>query len=239
MRTIVKLMGLVLAVSAVTYASLIPIGFVSEGGTGLGNVDTILTIMSPGATTTATGCVGLNAAGNEATGSGVCPAGFTGGNEQAINNTYAATDLFTDPALNFANIVLMFNPSEPPPALSIRLDNLALVLYAPTTGTILESFTLAEPFDTEAIAQGTGQAGWGFALDPGQSAAANAIWAANPGVVIGAAANVSDATGGPETFYITTREGAAVIPEPMSMALFGTGLLAIAIARARKARRTS
>jgi hypothetical protein len=77
------------------------------------------------------------------TGSAACPGGgpnggapFLGGNEQAPNNTFSASALgLTD----FNNLRIIFNPSEPQNASSISLDNLALTLWNPANGFILDA----------------------------------------------------------------------------------------------------
>src|ERR1700730_11466197 len=95
------------------FASLISLGPISLGGQGLGSVQTILTIQSPGSSTTETGCVASGAGGVLVAGAAACPGGgpfgggaFVGGNEQAQNNTFSASALgLTD----FNNLRIVFN----------------------------------------------------------------------------------------------------------------------------------
>ena len=76
----------------------------------MGAVQTALTFTSPGASTTESGCVAAGIGGTTVTGPAACPAGFAGGDELAINNTYTAASLgLTD----FNNLQVIFNPVEP------------------------------------------------------------------------------------------------------------------------------
>ena len=79
------------------------------------------------------------------TGSGACPAGFTSGNEQAINNTYSASSIGLK---NFADLQVIFNPVEPQNAAgqTLTIDDLALTLWNPTNGTLLATYKIAAPY---------------------------------------------------------------------------------------------
>ena len=134
MKNIAAILVSILGIcSSNAFASLISLGPVSLGGQGLGSVQTILTIQSPGSSSTETGCVASGIGGVLVTGAAACPGGgpfggpsFPGGNEQAQNNTFSASALgLTD----FNNLRIIFNPSEPANAPSISLDNLALTLW--------------------------------------------------------------------------------------------------------------
>jgi len=214
------------------FADLISMGAIPLTGQGLGHVNTVLTVQSSGSETIESGCVGAGVGGTLVIGIAKCPGAgpnggnpFTGGNEQ----TGAGQDgVFQASALgltNFINLRIIFNPSEPGGggANSITLDNLALTLWSPTTGLILDARYVAGPpvfFPTSD--PGTGNAGFGFALDGSQAGILNGILAANPDLYIGLSANVSSAQGGPETFSIGTvvPEPAAFVPIALVMAVF-------------------
>lgn len=212
------------------FATLLSLGPVSLGGQGLGSVQTVLTIQSPGNSSNETGCVGSGVGGALVLGAAACPGGgpfgggaFAGGNEQAINNTFSASALgLTD----FNNLRIIFNPSEPQNAPSISLDNLALTLWNPATGLILDARYIAAPVLFASADPGAGNAGFGFKLDAAQASAENGILAAFPNLRIGLAANASLATGGPETFSIGA---AATIPEPSFFGLVALGLAGFAL----------
>lgn len=231
-KTYTAITALTLWGASASYASLIPLGAVPSGGSGLGAVTTVLTFTSPASSSNETGCVGAGAGGTAITGSSVCPsATFTGGNEQAVNNVFStATVGFT----NFGDLQLIFNASEPGSAPGITLNNLALTIYN-SAGVLQQTHTLAAPYVISDAFSGVGNAGFGFMLDSTEAAQANALLTANPGAVfyIAAAANASEATGGLETIFVRTTAAAAAVPEPVSSWLVGGGLLVLGLLRKR------
>jgi len=234
-----KITMLVVAGSNLLFGSLVAIGPVPSSGSGLGNVNTALTFSSPGNSSTETGCVGAGLAGVKITGSAACPAGFLGGNEQAINNTFSATQLAL---LNFSNLQVIFNASEPGNTAQqgITVDLLALTLWNPTTGGLLGTFSTTAPFVITDAFSGVGNAGYGFRLDEEQALSANQLLAAFPNLFLGVSANASSATGGQETVSLRVVTGGGgtppseVIPEPGTYALVGIGLISAAYWNRRK-----
>ena len=91
MKIIFGLVGLLCG--QLSFATLVPLGAVSLSSQGLGAVNTVLTFTSPAATTFESVCVGAGVLGVLVTGAGACPAGYTSGNEQAINTNYSAAGL--------------------------------------------------------------------------------------------------------------------------------------------------
>jgi PEP-CTERM motif len=87
-----------------------------------------------------------------------------------------------------------------------------------------------------ARTRGVGNAGFFFALDAAQAANANLLLAANPDLLIGLAANASDATGGLETFSVGAVGGTAV-PEPTTITLLGLSLVGLHLVTRKRARR--
>src|SRR3989442_7963450 len=83
---LVAAVGVILMVGALNTvsANLILIAPENFSGTGLGAVNTILTITSPGATTNEQGCVGRSTAG--------CPAGSTNGAGDVIGGTLGGNE---------------------------------------------------------------------------------------------------------------------------------------------------
>jgi hypothetical protein len=216
------------------FAALIPIDVVPISGAGLGTINTALTFTSPGASSAESGCVAAGVGGAEVTGPGACPAGFVGGDELAINNTYSAASLgVTD----FNNFQVIFSAIEPGNAadMGITVDSLALTLWDPATGLILDAKYTAAPYVITDADPGVGNAGYGFKLDAGDAADFNLLLANFPNLFIGVAANASDsiggATAGPETISFRVTDATTVIPEPSTYALVGIAFAAVALLR--------
>lgn len=217
--------------SSTVFGALIPVGEVPLTGQGLGNVMTLLTFTSPNNETTESGCVAGGVGGEKVTGSGACPFGIDGGNEQAINNVYTAAQVgITD----FADIQLIFNASENnnDADRSITIEALALTLWDPANGDLVGAFYLENSYFIADPRPGAGNAGFGFQLDAEQAQAANDVFTAFPNLRIGVAATASDATGGLETISVrslnTGGGGPSEIPEPATYALAISALAGMA-----------
>ena len=169
------------------------------------------------------------------TGSGACAAGFSGGNEQAANNTYSASSLGL---VNFADLQIIFNAAEPGKD-SITLDDMALTLWNPTNGAMLGSFKIAAPYVIDSADPGTGNAGFGFVLDSAQAHAANLLLDTTPSLYLGISAKASNAKGSHETISIRTTgvtpRDVPEVPEPSTIGLLGAGLGGLALMRWRRA----
>lgn len=226
-----------LAGAGAAQADLVLLGPVDMQGTGLGNVNTVLTIQSPGSSTTESGSVGLTGTGALA----------VGGDTLAINQTRTITQAG---ATSAANLRIVFNAQEPGNAAAnpITLNNLVLTIYSPTGTPLFTSGPLSgAPLNFSATQVGTGNAGFVFGLNAAQSAQAQTAAFSGAGFgsnMIGLSASASNATGGPETFFVTNVGGpgglpplVGPIPEPGTVALLATGLLALGgITRRRKER---
>ncbi len=188
-------------------ASLEYLGQLDITGTGLGNVNTLLTIQSPRNTTTETGSVSWNGSTS-----------VTTGDTQAINNTLLLSGLGT----SASNLLIVFNPSEPGNAAnnSITLNNLVATIYSPTGDALWNSGTFSS-ITYPTTDNGTGTAGFLFGLDSTQSAEAQTFWdGANR---LGLSASASLATGGHETFFATTSQ-VSPVPEPSTYLMLFSGL---------------
>ena len=215
-------------------ADLISLGPGTLGGQGLGSVLTVLTMQSPGASTTESGCVAGGVGGVTVITAAACPGAgpnggtaFTGGNNIAINVARSATSLnLTD----FHDLRILFNADEPGAAATngITLTNLSLTLWNPANGQILDArYIAAPPVSFASTNPGIGNAGFFFGLDNTQANTLNGILAAFPAAVLGLSANASDATGGPETFSFGVVASRTSVPEPTTLVLLGFGITAI------------
>ncbi len=199
-------------------ATLEYLGPVDLTGTGLGNVNTLLTIQSPSNTTTESGSVSWDGTSN-----------VTTGDTQAINNTLALSSLGT----SASDLRIIFNASEPGNVAnnSVTLDNLVATIYSPT-GTALWNSGSFSSITFPTTDNGTGTAGFSFGLDATQSAQAQTFFdGANR---LGLSAVASSATGGHETFFATTAQ-ASPVPEPETygMLLAGLGIVGFVSRRRR------
>ncbi len=177
-------------------AGLQYMGPVDQQGTGLGHVATVLTIQNHDVES---GCVAWNGSGDiMGPGAPACPGGIPGGDEktgasQTLTRTLAELGSPTADTLQ-----IIFNANEPGSNRHLRLEALSLRISSPSGAILLEA-ALAAPMDIEATDSGVGSAGWAFGL---VNAAGTESAFADGGNRVGLAAMVSDADGGPETFYL-------------------------------------
>lgn len=190
-------------------AELQYLGTVDLGGTGVGNVSTILTIQ---ADPTESGSVGLDAFGNQ-----VITGDAKTGASQTLVRSLSGLGVTTA-----ADLRIVFNPNEPAGG-SIDLNDLLLTIYSPT-GTVLFDSGVFSPISFSETFSGTGNSGFMFGLDSTQAAQAqSAAFSGDFGSnLVGLSATVGMSAGGPETFF-----GVAAVPEPSTYAMVALGLLGL------------
>src|SRR6185437_16671318 len=226
---------LMLGAPSITFANLAEVGSVNLKGTGFGNVNTILTVqaLGRGMGGTESGCVGIDSAGKQMIGSSICQGNNPGGNEKPPNKfphnqTFVISDAST--------LAIVFNTDQPG-GRAITLDNLVVVLYNANGKVGFTSGNFASPisFASTSFETGIGKSGWEFMLDATQAAQAQA--AIDAGFdILGLSSTISGASGGPETFFLTTGNAPtpAPAPEPASLLLLGSGLVLTGTVMRRK-----
>ena len=201
-------------------------------GTGLGTVNTVLTIGSSGS-----GCVGRI---------GGCPEGTLNSTPsdvlRVIGGTLGGNELTGDaetktvpgsalPSSSASDLRIVFNPSEPDAEGlgSITVADLRVTIYNADGSVQFSSGALPAPVVFADATGGVGQAGFFFKLDGVQAAAAGAIAADDR---IGLSSTLINAQGAPDAFIVTAVTGGnGVIPEPATILLVGTALIGMATYR--------
>jgi hypothetical protein len=225
-------------------ASLILETFQQISGTGLGTVPTLVTFQNNG---TETGCFGSNGAGSALSGGTCTPGGDTKtGNSQAQLQPLSAAGITG--AVNFGLIFNAVQPASGP----LEVTNITVAFYDPTGKNLLfESSGLfcqtsaGGPIVSvgsgcllTSTGSGTGNSGFLVILDANQQALATAAGAfSSTGNMVGVSAAAGGAggasAGGGETIFLANSGGVSTVPEPISLALTGAGLLGLSLFRRR------
>lgn len=200
-RPTLVLLALLLAAflpAATVDASLILTSPDETSGTGLGAVNTVLTVDATGSTDES-GCVAYNGT-MDVVGPAACPAGIPGGDEQAQTQTRSLSEVGLTSAFNLR---LVFNYSEPQSddvIDDIDLEELVLTIFD-TDGSVCFTSGPFTPITFADTFSGTGTSGFVFRLDAQQAAAAQPCFD-DPNRRIGLAAELARADSGLETFFI-------------------------------------
>lgn len=201
-------------------------------GTGLGNVSTVLTLQGQGNATFEQGSVSYNGSADVLSGDA------KSGASQTTTRTIDEVGL-----TSASDLRIVFNAQEPGnEANSILLTNLSLSIFSPAGALLFNSGSLTDaPINFSDTFTGTGNSGFVFALDAEQAAAAQAAgFSGDYGDNrIGLFASLSNATGGPETFFVANAGGGVTppIPEPETYALMLAGLGVVGFVARRRRRR--
>lgn len=228
-------LGMLAVPFAAARADLVFGGIVTVGGTGLGTVNTVLTIQN---SPTEQGCVGFSAGGDvignftTASQSG-CPSGVNTDVKTGASQTQ--TRSLSDASITSgSNFAILFNAVEPS-GNSISLDGLVATFYNGTTGALLFSavYTGTNPLTFPTTQTGTGNTGALFTLNAAEAAQLQSfittLGVGNVRVGLGASAGTpANSEGGNETFFIFNNGLATVVPEPSTVVLTASGMLGLA-----------
>jgi hypothetical protein len=201
------------------YADLVFVTNIDVTGTGLGAVNTVVTVLESGPGTES-GCINQNGTFTP------CLFGLQGGDNQAINNVVPLSNIAT----SFAAVV---NLNETGQDLSVVLTDLYLTFC---NGAACHNAQYLGPDITLTSGEGTGlgQSGFTFALNPAEYAIVSAL---GPNLTIsGGVQFLAGSQGaGPETLHVI-QTAPPTVPEPTSLLLLGAGLTALATFRKRLVR---
>jgi hypothetical protein len=187
-------------------------------GCGPDRAPHVLSIQSQGNSSDATGAVARSSSGDVRTGDWQ-----RGSNTQTI----ALTEIGLT---NASNLAIFFDINEPngQNRSTVTLNSLVLTAYNSAGTAVFSASLISGPLTLDQLGNGQGTSDYVFTLDAAAAARLQAAINADPNLFLGLAASVSDAQGGPESFFIGNRTGAPEpIPEPATLLLLATGIAGV------------
>jgi hypothetical protein len=139
---------------------------------------------------------------------------------------------------NAGNIQIYFDINDPLGGNrnSVTLTSLVLTAYNSSGEAVFSASLIGSPLGLQQVGNGQGHSDYVFGLDSTAAARLQAAINANSDLRLGLSADIRDAEGGPESFFIGSAP-AATTPEPATMLLLGTGLAGAAADMRRRRRK--
>lgn len=207
--------------STAAHADLVLQGATALNGQGLGSTVTVLTLQSPGSTSTETGAI--------------TPTGVTGDAKTGASQSQLFT--FNDLGITNANrlaLVVNLNESngansENPP--SVIEQSLSLIGYGANGNTVFTA-NATPGLTLDQVANGLGNSGLVFTLSPAEATELNNDLSKNPSLVFGVSASFSSAVGGPDAIQAAALTTA--VPELSTWAMMIIGFAGLGFFAYRK-----
>jgi hypothetical protein len=216
-------LGALVAMSPPASANLIFLG-TTPGSVpgGVGNSAIVLSLQSPGSSTTETGSV--NPPGPTCAGDTQSPCGSPSNGTPSLSSAGVTSA---------ADLRILLDAQEPGNDNLITANSLQLRVFN-AAGTTLEFTANLSPTPIDlTVCPGQGNNCINiFGLDATEASALQNTAGFNTSWIAALSASMSDATGGPDRFFLSNAHVA--VPEPASLAIFGAALTALGLLRRRR-----